>query len=527
MAPIGDIMKTVNETHLWEGELIHETKSGRKVVVASQWVLDPDPSMPPRYLQTNTDIIRRVQMERVVQQTQEDYRLLVETSTEFAMIITDPDGIIVNWNIGAEKIIGTPHHEAIVQSISHIFTPEDRRIGQPWHELEKAKETGRAEDMRWHITRNGNRFWGNGVVMPLWNEDGSLRGFTKIMRDQTADRLVEELGRPYHLEQHEVQSGTSVGIGIYPSDAKDTVELMKRADLALYRAKSAGRGTFHFYTADLLANEEWEQSRERKLREALWNRGFKLYYQPQIDLENWKITTVEALLRWQASDRELILPGDFLDLAEEIGTIVEIGKWVLRNACRQLRQWQEQGMPDLRISVNCSAQEFSNPEFVKTIVPILEETRLTGSFLELEVSEAMLARPESRSRFAELRKLGVRITLDNYGTGTSALTDLTQFEIDSLKIDKTFIQRLPHRHKDTAIASSIINLAHNLGINVAAGGVEIPEQLTYLKSKHCDSTQGFIFSPPLPVEEFEALMLTGHWSRINSSVPSSLLGKRS
>jgi diguanylate cyclase (GGDEF)-like protein/PAS domain S-box-containing protein len=624
---IDEIMSIVHEQHQWEGELTHESKSGQKIIVSSVWILDTNKDGACRYLETNTDITQRIQMERVIRQTQENYRLLVETSTEVAMIITDPDGIIVNWNIGGERILGMSQQEAVGHPISSIFTPEDRSSGQPWHELEKARSTGRAEDRRWHIRKDGSRFWADGVVMPLWSENGSLRGFTKILRDQTdhqlavektqflanhdmltglpnrvhfssrlhqaialsdrnhiplavllldldrfkfvndtfghhagdlllkevaqrlrsslretdfvarlggdefvviqnevsqpraaetlAGKLIEELGRPYQLEQHEVQSGTSIGISTYPADAKNTVELMKRSDLALYRAKSKGRGTYHFYTADLFTEKSWKKDREQRLGSALANHEFELYYQPQVDLNNWKISTVEALLRWQATDQDLVLPSDFLEVAEENGTIVEIGKWALRKACHQLKQWQNQGMPELRMSVNCSARQFIDPEFVKMVGPILDETGLAGSFLELEIAESMLARPEIKDQLVALRALGVRITIDNYGTGATALTDLKQLEVDGLKIDKTFVQHLPHRSKDAAITSSIINLAHNLRINVSAGGVETPEQLAYLKSKDCHSAQGFIFSPPIPASKFEELMLSGHWSRIN------------
>ncbi|MGV3653496.1 MAG: sensor domain-containing protein, partial [Noviherbaspirillum sp.] len=629
--PIPAIKQIVNREHHWEGELVHEAKDGRKINVASQWTLDPYES-PPRYLQTNTDITRRVQMERAVRQTQENYRLLVETSTEFAMIITDPEGNITSWNAGAEKILGLSYDEAVGKPISAIFTPEDRDTGQPWRELELARNTGRAEDVRWHIRKDGARFWANGVVMPLWDDDGKLRGFTKIMRDQTTHRLAEErmqflanhdaltglanrvnfsnqlhkslaladrtqlpvallmldldrfkqvndtfghhagdlllkevarrlqsslretdfvarlggdefviiqaeeaaqphgaaalaakliaeLGRPYQLDQQEIKTGTSIGIALYPQDAKDSIELAKRADLALYRAKSQGRGNHHFYTVDLLAEKEWEKHRGQKLGAALANHEFKLYYQPQVDLQSWKVSSVEALLRWQVSDQDMILPDDFLGIAEETGVIVEIGKWALRNACEQARHWLEQGLPKMRISINCSARQFSGTAFVKTVAPILEDTGLSPSCLELEIPESMLARPEVKDQLAALRHLGVRITIDNYGTGTTALADLKQFEIDGLKIDKSFVKHVPHRYKDSALTASIIDLGRNLGIDVSAGGVETPEQLAYLKSKHCKKVQGFIFSPPIPAEEFQELMLSGRLSRINPIPP--------
>lgn len=625
--PMDEIRSIIDEKLHWEGELVQTSKNGRQIVVLSQWAMDTDELNSYRYLETNTDITQRVKTEQALKHTQENYRLVVEKSTEYAVIITDSTGMIVNWNLGAERILGLSYQEVVGQLISSIFTPEDRNFGQPWHELEKAKEMGRAEDVRWHVRRDGTRFWANGVVMPLWNDDGSLRGFVKIMRDQTAARLAEEqtqflanhdmltglpnrvhfsnqlhrsiatsdrnqvplavllldldrfkhvndtfghhagdlllkevahrirsslretdfvarlggdefvviqadvsqpqaaetlarklileLGRPYYLEKNEVISGTSVGITTYPADGNNVIELLKKADLALYRAKGAGRGTYQFYTSELLTEKEWAKDREQRLRSALQNCEFELYYQPQVDLSSWKISTVEALLRWHPNNLDLILPSEFLAIAEETGTIVEIGEWALRNACQQLKAWQNQGMPDLRISVNCSARQFSSPEFVKMIGPILEETGLAPFYLELEINQSMLARQEIKDRLVELRAFGVRITIDNYGTSTAALIDLKEFEVDGLKIDKTFVQHLPHRRTDSAITSSIINLAHNLGIGVSAGGVETAEQLAYLKSIDCNSAQGYIFSPPIPALKFEELMLNGHWSRIN------------
>lgn len=252
------------------------------------------------------------------------------------------------------------------------------------------------------------------------------------------------------------------------------------------------------------------------MRDALNSRKFSLYYQPQIDLSNWRVHTVEALLRWQPDEMEVLLPDDFLDVAEETGLIVQIGEWALRQACLQLKKWQRSGLTSLRMSLNCSARQFGDPGFVGSIRPILDETGVDPSCLQLEVTESMFAsHPEIKDQLARLRSEGVHITIDNYGTGTVALIDLKEFEVDGLKIDKAFVQHLPHRRKDSAIASAIINLAHELGIHVSAGGVETAEQLAYLKSRDCGSAQGFLFSPPVPADKFEQLMLSGQWSHVN------------
>ncbi len=626
--PLEHIRAILREQHYWEGELVHFSKAGTKILVFSQWALDINESGPARYLEINTDITHAKQTERALRESQQDFRALIEASTDYAIVMMGPDGDILSWNSGAQIMLGFSAQEVVGQNAARLFTPEDRDGGEPQREFDEARRTGRAEDERWHMRRDGTRFWASGVVTPLWHDDGTLRGFVKIMRDQTrrhlaeeqtqflanhdgltglpnrvyfsnqlhtaialsqrndvplavllldldrfkqvndtlghhvgdlllkevalrilssvretdfvarlggdefviiqkdvtqpdasdtlARKLILEIGRPYQLESHEVISGTSIGISLYPGDAHTSVDLIKRADLALYRAKNAGRHTYQFYTPDLFAAQAWKKDREAALRSALLHDQFELHYLPQVELDSWKISTVEALLRWKATEMELVLPQDFLNIAEDSGLIVEIGEWVLRRACQQLRQWQLHGLSELSLSINCSARQFSDPKFVTKIPAIADDAGVAYSSLELEVPEALLAQhPEIKAQLTELRALGMRVTIDNFGTGATALLDLKDFQIDALKIDKAFVQHLPHRREDSAIASAIISLAHNLGIKVGAGGVETAEQLAYLKARDCTSAQGFIFSPPLPADEIEELMLSGSWTRIN------------
>lgn len=626
--PLEEILMIAQQQGYWEGELANTAADGRQVIVHSQWVLDYRDGRAARFLETNTDITQRVQAERALRQSQQNYELLVESSTEYAIMLLSPDGIIQSWNSGAEKILGYSVEESLGQPLDMLFTLEDRARCTAARELETASREGRADNDRWHVRRDGSKFWAAGITTPTWHPDGSLRGFVKIMRDRTAQRLAEEqthflanhdamtglpnrvrfsdelhqaialsernqtsfallvldldrfkyvndtfghhtgdlllkevslrirstlretdfvarlggdefvviqmenaqpqaaealaaklvrqLGQPYLLEASEVMSGVSVGVAVYPNDAANSVELLKRADLALYRAKNAGRHNYQFYTSELAAELASREDRAQALRQALAEQKFELYYQPQIDLNNWKVSTVEALLRWHASELDLLPPRDFLGVAEESGVIVEIGVWALREACMQTRRWQQQGLPDLRISVNCSARQFNDPEFVAMVPRVLKESGLAAASLELEIPESLLAqRPEIKTQLSALRAEGIRITIDNFGTGNTAMKELQSLEVDALKIDQAFVRHLPHRREDSAIASAIISLAHNLGIGVVAGGVETAEQLAYLKAHQCQSAQGFIFSPPVTAESFEALLLNGHWSQLN------------
>ena len=633
---LDSILAHVHRAGYWEGEIVQATAGGREIIVFSQWALEMHEGKPWRYLETNADITERVQTERALRQSQQDFRLLVEASTDYAIMMIDTQGRIQSWNSGAENMLGLAPEAAIGRPVAELFTVEDRGLGEPLRELEEARIKGRAEDARWHLRRDGSRFWATGVVTPLRNEDGSLRGYVKIMRDQTAQRLAEEqtqflanhdvltglpnrvsfsnelhqsiahaqrtgvptavllldldkfkyvndtfghhygdlllkevamrlmssirqtdfaarlggdefvviqrdvsqpqaaetlarklvteLGREYKLDGQDVISGTSIGVAMYPQDAKNSVELLKRADLALYRAKDAGRHNFQFYTAELVSAQNWKRDREAALRAALKNHQFELYYQPQINLHTWRMSSVEALLRWNASEMETVLPDDFLEIAEDTGLIVEIGEWALREACHQVRRWQAQGMTELRLSLNCSARQFSDPDFVGQIPAILQDAGLSPNSLELELPESLLTQhPQIKEQLAELRSVGIRLTIDNFGTGNTALKDFKDFSVDALKIDKAFVQHLPHRREDSAITSAIISLAHDLGIAVVAGGVETAEQLAYLKARDCTGAQGFIFSPPVSVQKFEELILNDSWSRVNR--PSDMAGR--
>jgi EAL domain-containing protein (putative c-di-GMP-specific phosphodiesterase class I) len=300
----------------------------------------------------------------------------------------------------------------------------------------------------------------------------------------------------------------SAGISLYPSDGKDADSLIKNADTALYRAKDSGRNSYQLYRPAMTTQAVERLRLEGDLRQALYRGEFFIEYQPVLDGATSQIVGNEALIRWDHPERGLVMPDDFISVAEDTGLIADIGTWVLKSACRQTRQWQLDGLPPMRIAVNVSAAQFCHPDFVACVRTVLEETRLDPSLLELEFTESVAMREidQAISVMKELRTLGVRMTIDNFGSGFSSLTHLKNLPLDNLKIDRTFINDLLLGRPDAMIARSIILLAHNLNLRVIAVGVETPEQAAFLQSRDCDEMQGFFWSKPLAAERFEELV---------------------
>jgi diguanylate cyclase (GGDEF)-like protein/PAS domain S-box-containing protein len=332
-----------------------------------------------------------------------------------------------------------------------------------------------------------------------------------------AQKLVNTLEEPYLLEGQEVHSGTSIGVTIYPNDARDSVQLLKNADLALYQAKDTGRHHYQFFTEDMHTAILGRQQMEQDLRRALQNKEFSLFYQPQVDLATWQICGVEALLRWQNPQLQMLTPGMFLELAMETGLIIPIGEWVLREACRQNKAWQDAGLPAFRIGVNFCAKQVTDPRFIRMVHQVLSDTGLSPSCLEMEITENQFVKDREIMQriLADLKAMDVRISTDDFGTALSSLNLLCQFPMDTLKIDRTVIEHVAHRKQDRAMAAAVINLARDLNVRVVAEGVETLEQLAFLQQQGCTSAQGFLFSPPVSAPALEALLRDGNWSRMN------------
>ena len=321
-----------------------------------------------------------------------------------------------------------------------------------------------------------------------------------------AEQILASLVKPFVLEGREFFVTASIGIALSPQDGNELSQLMKNADTAMYHAKERGKNNFQFYQADMNASALERLELESDLRHALEQGEFTLYYQPQFSGDGKRLTGAEALLRWRHPRRGLVPPVEFIPVLEELGLVVEVGEWVLQEACRQLREWHLTRVRVPKVSVNISARQFSDGQLGTRIAAILQETGLPPACLELELTESILMREVSEAMqiLAGLKRLGLSIAVDDFGTGYSSLNYLKQFPIDVLKIDRTFVDGLPSGEQDAQIARAIIAMAHSLNLAVIAEGVETHEQLEFLREHGCDEVQGYLFGRPMPATRFEA-----------------------
>ncbi len=302
---------------------------------------------------------------------------------------------------------------------------------------------------------------------------------------------------------------TSIGITIFPEDGQDAETLLKNADSAMYRAKEEGRNAYHMSTRELSRSVEERMTLESGLHGAMERNEFEIFYQPQIDLASMRIVGMEALLRWKHPTRGIILPAEFIGVAEERGFIVVIGDWVLRKACEHARKFHLSGFPDLRVAVNISPRQFREQTLVPRVEDALAESGIDPHLLELEITEgvAMENVELTLEVLAQLRALGIRIAIDDFGTGHSSLSYLKRFPIDTLKIDRGFVEDLPERVEDAAIVKAVIQLAQGLNLRVIAEGVERREQIEFLQAHNCPEVQGYYFGMPMRLAEFEKVLV--------------------
>jgi diguanylate cyclase (GGDEF)-like protein/PAS domain S-box-containing protein len=325
---------------------------------------------------------------------------------------------------------------------------------------------------------------------------------------ELARRIRESLSVPFRFDGEEISTSASIGIAMFPDNGFDVDELLKNADLAMYRAKADGRDGFKAFAADMDTTARAITVLESDLRRALARNEFELHYQPQVALSTGRIVGAEALIRWRRENGDLVAPGEFLPRAEENGLIVPINSWVLREACRQAAAWSAQGLPPLRIAVNLSGVQFRKDDVERLVIESLERSGLEPGRLELELTETILLQDTGAvvKQLEALRERGVTFSIDDFGTGYSSLAYVKHFPVDRLKIDRSFISNLKSDANDAAIVRAIVNLGHSLDLEVIAEGVETAAQVAHLRAEGCDEVQGFYFGRPMRSDMFVDLV---------------------
>ncbi|WP_458414503.1 EAL domain-containing protein [Schinkia sp. CFF1] len=337
-----------------------------------------------------------------------------------------------------------------------------------------------------------------------------------------AKQIINEIKRPFLLGEKELLITCSIGVSIYPDHGKDFETLMKNADVAMYWSKQNGKNDYSIYQNHMIEKSAEIMELELELRKAVDNKEFVLYYQPKVDLFTGEIVGCEALIRWNHPSKGLISPTIFIPLAEETGLINAIGDWALKEACRECKKLHEEGFSELQMAVNISVYQLKQENFVSTIESVLQETQLNSRFLELEITESisMLSRSNKINKLYELKEIGVSLAIDDFGTGYSSLKYLTKMPVDTLKIDKSFIDEIGRsNHLSALMINAIISLAKSLNLEVVAEGIETEEQMNYLTRHYCDVGQGYLISKPLKADELEEFLSSFYYSQHNTLKP--------
>ncbi|MGG6294094.1 bifunctional diguanylate cyclase/phosphodiesterase [Leptolyngbya sp. AN02str] len=381
------------------------------------------------------------------------------------------------------------------------------------------------------VTQRLQKCLRKGDVVARWGGDEFTLLFPKINHieevGKIARRILEVLSAPFFLEGQELYASASLGVTLFPYDGKDAASLLKNADTAMYRAKQQGRNNYQLYSPEMNTKAREQLELETDLRKALIRKELLLYYQPQVDIKTGEIVSLEALLRWQHPQLGLVPPSQFIPLAEETGLICPIGEWVIRTACEQHQAWLAEGLAPVRIAVNLSARQFQQQDLVKSIVHILQETHLTPSYLEIEITESVAMQDVEFTVkvLQQLRDMGVQIAMDDFGTGYSSLNSIKHFPLHTLKIDQSFVRDLLTDPSDMAIAKAVIALGQGLNLKILAEGIETAEQLEFLRSLGCAFAQGYFFSKPLPAEAIAQVLKHAQYAyadRANQAVASRL-----
>lgn len=323
-----------------------------------------------------------------------------------------------------------------------------------------------------------------------------------------AKKVLEALSEPITINEHELFETVSIGISLYPADGNDATVLLKNADTAMYRAKDMGRNNYQFYSADMSSRTLERLKLETSLRRALEREEFILHYQPQLDLQTGRVIGNESLIRWNHPELGLIQPNDFIPLLEETGMIVAVGEWVIKTACAQNKAWQMANLPAISVSINLSGRQFQDERLIEKIDAILTETGLDPRHLEIEITESVLMgnTQAAMETISTLSEMGIKFAIDDFGTGYSSLSYLKRFEIDTLKIDRSFIRDITTDPDDASIVAAIIVMAHSLNLSLVAEGVETKEQASFLRNLSCETVQGFLYHRPMSADQLEELL---------------------
>jgi predicted signal transduction protein with EAL and GGDEF domain/CheY-like chemotaxis protein len=331
-----------------------------------------------------------------------------------------------------------------------------------------------------------------------------------------AERIQRWIAEPVMLGERQAHIGVSMGIAVFPHDGEDSGTLLKNADIAMYHAKKMGKGHYRFFHEEMALRAKKRLEMETFMYHAAAKNELRLHYQPVMDALSGQMIGAEALLRWDSPQLGFLPPNDFISLAEENGVINQFGEWAIREVCRQYKTWQKQGLGDLSISVNLSSLQFNQPSFISMVAGIIQEYGVNPAFLTFELTESMIMADTDNmlNKLNELKSLGIKLSIDDFGTGYSSLGYLNRFPLDSLKIDRSFVQELPASSDAAAIVNAILALAAALNLKTVAEGVETSQQNTFLQNTSCDALQGYYFSKPMPVEEFQK-----YWAQKNNPIP--------
>ena len=485
---------SLHEAGYWQGEVWNRRKNGE---VYPEWltistVLD-EHGQPARYVGVFSDITLIRQSEAKLEHlahydalTQLPNRLLLFSRLEHSLEVALRDGKKL-----ALLMLDLDHFKDINDSLGHLAGDELlQQVAQRLSSCVRGMDT---------VCRLGGDEFTVVLDEITQPEDAA----------HVANHVIAALSEPWQLSTGvEVRISASVGISLFPDHGKTAADLLQQADTSLYLAKSEGRGCFKYFSEDLTRAVRARIELESSLRHAIENNELRVFYQPQVDMASGRIIGAEALVRWQDPVKGLIMPAQFIPLAEETGLITPLGNWVLKETCRQGQCWIEAGLPPLTLAVNLSAHQFLHSNIQEVVAEVLAETGFPAQQLELELTEsALMAREDDAIRIlGQLRALGVRLAIDDFGTGYSSLAYLKRFPLDVLKVDKSFIDDIPYGQDDMAITSTIIVMAHTLRLKVLAEGVETVEQLDFLQQQGCNLYQGYLTSPPIPGEAFEKMI---------------------